>query len=176
MKANPLALLMVTLLTLCLGQFAWAQSGREGEEEWPLITELTWMDRNHLTQQRQFVDDLAGSELGRPVRGNKSDLELLQRIVNEGLIGRTETQDLQALGAVLGDVYVNEYELEWRAYEDEKGRSRAVCVPNSGNCLFPVTMLSRRIAAGLTPDVNEVYNKGVDLIKPYLPERPFDGR
>lgn len=134
------------------------------------------MDRSHLAKQRKVIDDLARSEFGRPVRGDKSDLELLQRFVNRGVIPSNEIQDLQALGAVLGDVYVKEYELEWRSYEDEKGFSRAVCVADSRNCLFPITMLSRRITAGLLPDVKDVYNKGVEAIKPYLPKRPFDGR
>lgn len=141
---------------------------------WPQIQPLSWMDENHLAQQKQFVDNLARAELGRPVRGNKSDLDLLQRIVDRGLIERTATQNLQALGAVLGDVYVAEFDvLEWRAYEDEKGRSRAVCVRDTGNCLFPITMLSRRLEAGLKPDVELVYNTGVGAIKPYLPKLPF---
>lgn len=151
-------------------------SAQYDKPDWPRITELSWMDRSHLEQQRQVIKDIAGTEFGRPVRGNKSDLELLQRIVDRELIPRNETQDLQALGAVLGDVYVKEYDLVWRAYEDEKGYSRAVCVEGSNNCLFPITMLSRRIAAGLVPDVEKVYGKGVELIEPYLPKRPFDGR
>lgn len=164
--------LLTIVLSIGLTHSAWAQD----QEKWPRIKELTWMDRSHLEQQRQLVNELARAEFGRPVRGNKSDLELLQRIVNKGLIPRHETQALQALGAVLGDVYVQEYDLVWRSYEDEKGYSRAVCVEDSNNCLFPITMLSRRIAAGLLPDVNEVYQKGVRLIQPYLPKRPFDGR
>lgn len=172
MRFRPLTLLLVAHFFTSACATAWAQNG-QGDATRPSVDELTWMDQNHLAQQRQFVDDLANSELGRPVRGNKSDLRLLQRIVDGGLVGRNETQNLQALGAVLGDVYISEYALEWRAYEDEYGRSRAVCVPDTINCLFPITMLSRRISAGLQPDVEEVYNKGVQLIKPYLPKRPF---
>jgi hypothetical protein len=171
-KITP-KLFLSAMMGLALAQPLWAQEG----PSWPRVSELTWMDKNHLSQQRQAIEDIAGTEFGRRVRGDKSDLELLQRIVDNRLIRPNEAQQLQALGAVLGDVYVNQYEsLEWRAYEDEKGRSRAVCVVNSKNCVFPITMLSRRISAGLEPHVKEVYNRGVEAIKPYLPKRPFDGR
>lgn len=165
--------IIAILFSIGLAQPLWAQND---EPIWPRIKELSWMDLNHLTKQREIIDSLARSELGRPVRGNKSDLELLQRFVDRGLIPSHEIQDLQALGVILGDVYVQEYQLVWRSYEDEKGYSRAVCVEGTTNCLFPITMLSRRISGGLVPDVDEIYNNAVELIKPYFPERPFDGR
>ncbi len=165
--------ILTIVLGIGLSQPLWAQND---EPVWPRIQELTWMDRNHLTQQRETIDGLARFEFGRPVRGDKSDLRLLQRFVDEKLIDPDEIQKLQALGAVLGDVYVQEYDLVWRSYEDEKGRSRAVCVEGTINCLFPITMLSRRITAGLTPDVGEIYSNGAEIIAPYLPELPFDGR
>jgi hypothetical protein len=167
---------IVWMLVLSAGlvQGAW---GQDTQPVWPSITELTWMDQNHLEQQRQFVDELARSEFGRPVRGNKSDLELLQRIVDEELMPPNETQNLQALGAVLGDLYAQEHGLmDWRVYEDANGRSRAVCVVDTQNCVFPVTMLSRRIAAGLKPDVQKVYQEGLASLQPYLPRQPFSAR
>lgn len=171
MKQNILRLLPFVLLGLSVQ--LWAQTPGE-DVVWPRIQEFTWMDQNYLAKQKQFIDDMVGTEFGRPVRGDKSDLRLLQRIVNRGLIEKTAAENLQALGAVLGDVYVHEFDvLEWRIYEDQKGRSRAVCILDTSNCLFPITMLSRRIEAGLTPDVEAIYDKGVEAITPYLPKTPF---
>jgi hypothetical protein len=172
-RGKPVRFIIAILLIVGLCPPLWAQND---EPAWPRIEELTWMDRNHLAKQREVIDGLARFEFGRPVRGNKSDLRLLQRFVDERLIPRSDIQELQALGAVLGEVYVQEYDLVWRSYEDEKGRSHAVCVENSNNCLFPITMLSRRIVAGLIPDVEKIYNNGIEIITPYLPKRPFDGQ
>lgn len=137
------------------------------------IQELTWIDEKHLERQRKSVDLLTREYFARPIRGEKSDLGLLQRLVDDELIKRTHKQQLQALGVVIGDIYVKELNLEWRVYEDEAGRSRAVCRRRSSDCIFPVTMLSRRIEAGAKPDVQRVYKKGYQLIFETFPRTPY---
>lgn len=173
MIANTPKTLAALLLTASLSLPALAQND---DETLPRTEPLSWMDQNQSAQQRQYVDELARLNFGRPVRGDKSDIRLLQRIINEELIPKDEAENLQAMGPVLGDVYVAEHGLEWRTYVDERGRSRAVCVGQSTNCIFPITMLSRRVAAGLKPDVEMVFNKGLETIAPYMPKRPFDGQ
>ncbi len=137
------------------------------------IQELTWIDEKHLERQRKSVDLLTREYFARPIRGEKSDLGLLQRLVDDELIKRTHKQQLQALGVIIGDIYVKELNLEWRVYEDEAGRSRAVCRRRTNDCIFPVTMLSRRIEAGVKPDVQRVYEKGYNLIFETLPRTPY---
>ncbi len=154
---------------------AWAQIGASEEaDELPRVLELNGLNRRFLEQQRTLADDLVRINLGQRIRTEKADLALLQRLINAEVIDREDKESLQALGVVLGDVYTLERkELEWRVYEDELGKSHAVCIVGTKNCLFPITMLSRRIEAGLTPDVSDVYSKGLDELKPYLPKRPF---
>lgn len=144
-------------------------------EDEPIIKiyELNWTDRNFLKKQKTLIDELGRSHFGTPVRGNITDLVLLQRIINKGLIKSSDIPKLQALGAVLGDVFISEYDLNWRIYEDDVGRSRAICLEDSEYCLFPITMLSRRMQVGLIPDVKKVYRKAIDAISPYLPSKPF---
>lgn len=137
------------------------------------ISELNWMDRSYLSKQKAAIDELGRSNFGTPVRGNITDLQLLQRIINKGLISHSDSQTLQALGAVMGDIFISEHELSWRVYEDDLGRSRAVCVEDSEYCLFPITMLSRRMEVGIIPDVKQIYSKAVDIIHPHLPAKPF---
>ena len=133
------------------------------------------MDRNHLTQQIEKIDDLGRRHFGTPVRGNKTDLELLQRIVDAKLIPEDDTQTQQALGIILGNVMLAEVpQLEWRAYEDQVGRSRALCVRNTRECLFPVTMLSRRMELGLLPSIENIYNHALQRIDHLLPKNPYD--
>ncbi len=138
------------------------------------ISDLGWMDRNHLRRQVDSIDELARSQLGAQVRNSKDDLQLLQRIVNRGLIGKDERLKLQAMGAVLGNLLVQELGLKWMVYEDEMGRSRAVCVEQTEHCLFPVTMLSRRMEVGIMVNVRDIYDNAAEIIAPYLPKQPFD--
>lgn len=140
------------------------------------ISDFAWIDRNHMEQQVKRIDDLARTRVGSQVRGDKTDLETLQRIIDRELIDSNDSLALQALGAVLGNVMISEIDkLEWKIYEDEKGRSRALCVENTQECLFPITMLSRRMAVGLKPDVQRIFNTSLDIIEPHLPEMPYGG-
>ena len=55
------------------------------------------------------------------------------------------------------------------------GRSRALCVKQTSSCLFPVTMLSRRMKVGTKPDVKKIYNEAILLMQKHLPKLPYDG-
>ncbi|WP_317928760.1 DUF3806 domain-containing protein [Halioxenophilus sp. WMMB6] len=143
------------------------------EDKWPQVTDLDWRDLRQHNNQRQYIDEMATSRLGQSLHKTESDLNILQRIVDQKLIEPSDSFNLQALGVVLGDLFVERYNLQWKIYQDEEGRSRATCVPNTSQCLFPVTMLSRRIEVGLHPDVQAIYQESAELIKPYLPKLPY---
>lgn len=139
----------------------------------PRIESLRWVDEGFLERQRKVIDGMTRSEFGVPLRRNRSDLQLLNRIIERELINRFETEKLQAMGVVLGDIYVTELGLQWMMYEDREGISRVVCVPEVKECLFPVTMISKRVALGAKPDVEALYERGRELISPYLPKRAY---
>jgi len=142
----------------------------------PAIRDLNWLNNTFLNKQRNRIDAITRSNFGRPIRKNKSDIIALQRTIDEELIDTEDTETLQALGVVLGDVYINENNIfEWKVYEDGNA-SHAICIKKSEVCLFPITMLSRRIEAGTKPNVDAIYKKGLKLIEPHLPRKPFDGR
>ncbi len=142
-------------------------------EEKVTIEELNWLDNSYLEKQVERIDELGRSEFGTPVRGDKSDLELLQRIIYRGLVPKDDSLRLQALGVVLGNVMVAEFGLEWKKYSDRIGTSRAACIPGTQECVFPVTMLSRRMEVGLMPDVKRIYSEVQEMIKPFQPKLPY---
>lgn len=150
-----------------------AQSRREPV---PDIEDLAWVDNGYLERQRQLIDEISRSEFGRPVRRDLSDLTVLERIIENELVNRTETQTLQAMGVVLGDIYVAELNMQWRVYNDRQGKSRAVCLPDTTHCLFPITMISRRAEAGSRLDVRRIYERGVELMRPYIPKLPYSAK
>jgi Domain of unknown function (DUF3806) len=138
------------------------------------VSDLGWIDKSHQEHQVKRIDELARAELGRQVRNNKDDLDLLQRIIHKGLIPKDDRLRLQAMGVVLGNVMAQEFGMVWQVYEDKLGRSRALCVEETQHCLFPITMLSRRMEVGLLPNVKEIYDYCYEEIKPYLKRNPYE--
>ena len=145
------------------------------EEAFPKVLELNWLNEQFLIKQRKRVETLSRSKLGTPLQTGEQNLPILQRIINESLIEPEDTEALQALGVVLGDAYDAKHrDLEWRVYHDELGKSHAICVINTKHCLFPITMLSRRISAGISPNVDKIFNENFNLLKPHLSRLPFE--
>lgn len=138
------------------------------------VSDLGWIDKSHHEHQVKRIDELARAELGRQVRNTKDDLDLLQRIIHKGLVAKDDRLRLQAMGVVLGNVMAQEFGMVWQVYEDRLGRSRALCVEDTQHCLFPITMLSRRMEVGLLPDVKEIYDYCHEEIKPYLKRNPYE--
>jgi hypothetical protein len=175
--AKPLNLSAVWLLAVLIPGIALADSYTAAvSNETFKIDELGWGDHTYLEKQVARIDKLARTELGTQVRQDLSDLDLLQRIVDRSLIDQDDTATLQAMGAVLGNVMTTDIPaLEWKVYEDELGRSRALCAKGTHECLFPITMLSRRMEVGLKPDVDKVYEDAIALMAAHLPQYPYGG-
>jgi len=162
----------ILLTSVLLSSLAMAQFREEG----PRINDLGLNDQNFLERQREKIDRIARLQLGSQLRGDLRDLTVLQQIIDRKLIPTTNTEDLQALGAVLGEVMRADVpSLEWKIYEDKIGRSRALCARGTQECLFPITMLSRRIEVGLQPNVRTVYEEALTIMDPYVTQIPYGG-
>lgn len=166
-------LLIVFISLVCDASFAQSTRTKESTQNAPVLEELRWVDNGYLERQRNMIDEIGRSEFGTRVRKDISDLRLLQRIVDAGLINQTQKQQQQAMGVVLGDIYVSELGLEWRVYKDELGKSRAVCLPKTTHCLFPITMISKRASLGVKPDIRALYEKGISFIADHIPKTPY---
>ena len=168
---------ILALTLCCISMPIFAQTDfrmSEDDTPFPRVREINWLNSSYLEKQRRRIDNLARSDIGRQLHGNISDMATLQRIIDRELIANDEKEMLQALGVALGDIYVAENkDLHWMVYEDEEGPSHAVCVENTKECIFAVTMLSRRMAVGVRPKVQEIYDKGLNLVKPYFEQLPF---
>jgi hypothetical protein len=163
-------------LTLLLLACTLALSGPSALGQTPPVRtySLSAIDRDFMETQRESVDALARTHLGRQIRGDKeNDLTVLQQLLDQRLVTAEQVLLLQAMGIVLGDLLSEELKMPWVIYEDKLGRSRALRLGLSDNYLFPVTMISRRAQAGAAVDVRAVYAKAVAAMAPYLPEKPF---
>jgi hypothetical protein len=125
------------------------------------ISPLAAHDERQLREQRAKVDELARRHVGTPLTGGASpdDLRILQEILDEQVLSRDQTWELQALGVALGDVMAEQLGLTWVVVEDRLGRSRALRFRESENLVFPVTMISKRVEGNVRFRVIELYEK-----------------
>jgi len=84
-----------------------------------------------------------------------------------------QTQALQGMGMIMGDLLAAEFGLDWVIYEDQVGRTRALRYRETDNYLFPVTMISRRREVGNLTPVVEIYDKAAATISDAIPPLPF---
>jgi hypothetical protein len=70
----------------------------------------------------------------------------------------SQTYELQSMGIVLGDAFVQELGMEWVIVQDTYGRDPAVRLPRTSIIIFPLTMISKRIEKGEQVDVFDLFN------------------
>lgn len=138
------------------------------------ISPLNPIDREYMASQRQRITELTLRYYGGLCCRSEAELIYLQRLLDDGRVGREEREALQAMGVLLGDLLASELDLDWVVYEDAKGRSRALRLGNTENYLFPITMISRRREAGDTTPVTEVYAAAVAAMETARPPLPFE--
>ena len=138
------------------------------------IGELSYLDKQYMQQQRDSLEELSRRHLGRQFNGNRdNDLELLQRLLDQGLVKNSQTEALQAMGIVMGDLLAQDLGLDWVVYEDKKGRSRALRYKQTDKFLFPVTMIARRREADNREPVEEIYQRAAQSMRAAIPPLPF---
>jgi len=97
--------------------------------------------------------------LGSRLTGSRSDLLLIQRLLDAGTVEREATYTLQALGLAFGKVFIEENAgYDWWMVEDEFGRDPAIRYKNSSLLAYPRTMLSKRIEDGESVNVTELFD------------------
>lgn len=130
------------------------------------ITALTEADQQRLRDQRAVVEKyLDNDDARQKYKAAAGKLGTIRAILQAGIFKRDQSYELQCLGVVLGDVFVQELGMEWIIVADEDGRDPAVRMPNTTIILYPLTMISKRVERGERVDAFELYNGVVDYVE-----------
>jgi len=122
-------------------------------------SEPTPADLARLAERRAFIENyLADDALRESCGTTTGKLSILRTLLEAQAFGPAQTWELQSMGVVLGDAFVQELGLRWIMVEDEYGRDPALSVPGKSVLLFPLTMISKRVEAGRAVDVLELFN------------------
>lgn len=119
---------------------------------------LTDVDLKRLEEQRAVVTRYLDEDGLEKYQTAPGKLGTLRALLNAELFSPEQTYELQSMGIVLGDVFVQEMGFHWIIVEDETGRDPAIKFQDTSVILFPLTMISKRIERGETVDVFDVYN------------------
>jgi hypothetical protein len=137
--------IMTALLSIGIPGSLFSQSHRGAMPE-PKFTELTREDSARLEQQRAVVLAAAKQRYGTPtLTRTKSDLPVLQHLIDDGVFNKSETYQLQSLGVAFGDVLASELPLRWVMVTDEFGRDPTLRFKKTTLQINALTMISKRV-------------------------------
>jgi len=112
----------------------------------PKFTELSAEDTARLEQQRAVVLAAARERYGTPaLTRTRSDLPVLQRLIDERVFNKAQTYELQCLGVALGDVLASELPLRWVMVTDEFGTDPTLLFKQMTLQVNALTIISKRI-------------------------------
>src|SRR5438094_971513 len=88
----------------------------------PVFRPLNQSDVNRLNEQRRVVAEaLSRLQPGATLHGDRSDLPLLQELIDKHVFASNQTYELQCIGVAFGDVLAKELGLHWAIVTDEYG-------------------------------------------------------
>jgi len=119
----------------------------------------TESDVTDIAQACVHASNVIEEALGSRLSGTRSDLQLIQRLLDKGIIEPEATYTLQALGVAFGNAFVHEHsDYDWWMVEDEYGRDPAIRYQKTTLLAFPRTMISKRVEDGETVDVADLFD------------------
>jgi hypothetical protein len=125
----------------------------------PKIEPPTEKDIENIAMGVVHAGQVIEQALEEDLDGTHQDLELIQRVLDQGLVEPEATYTLQAFGLAFGRVFLNEFpDYDWWMVEDEHGRDPAIRYKETSLLVFPMTMISKRIEDGEPFDVPELFD------------------
>lgn len=130
-----------------------AQSAHDANPR-PKFTELSQEDSRRLDKQRAIVLAAARQKYGTAtLTRTKSDLPILQRLIDDRMFKESKTYELQSLGVVFGDVLASELPLRWVMITDEYGTDPTLRFKDTDINVNALTMISKRVEGHEPVDV-----------------------
>ena len=129
------------------------------------VSLLTPADQERLATQRAVVEHYLADEQSRAnYQTVPGKLGTLRALLDQNVFKPNQTYELQCMGIVLGDAFVQHLGMEWIMVQDEFGSDPAVRVPGTTVILFPLTMISKRVERGEAVDVFDLFNGVADQV------------
>jgi hypothetical protein len=131
------------------------------------FTSLSSDEVARLDEQRGFVSTLlANSFPTLHLTRTKSDIAILQKIIDSKVIKKEETWKLQSLGVVFGDALASSVEgLAWCEVTDEYGTDPTLRYRQTTLQINALTMISKRVEEGKEVDLQDMADWVAEFIQ-----------
>jgi len=124
----------------------------------PTIQRMSPEEERQLAKHRSFVESLVPEEaISGSYATAAGKLDVLHAVLDAGFFGLRKRQELDSIGVVLGDAFVQELGMEWVMAEDPGGRDPAIVLPGTSVVLYPLTMIRHRVESRERNDIREVF-------------------
>jgi len=150
--------MLTATLTVGLLGLVFGQSNRNPTPE-PKFSELSKDDCARLERQRAVVAAAARRSGTASLTGTKSDLPVLQRLIDDKVFKKSQTYELQCLGVAFGDVLTSELPLRWVMVTDEYGTDPTLRFKKTTIQINALTMISKRVEREEHVDVAELLRR-----------------
>jgi len=159
----------VVLLALtcgCLGCHRGEAPAPEGKKMEETILPATDADRARIANHEAAVLKLLRARYGAvQLRRVEADLDLLQRLSDDGVLRAGQDTELEAVGVVFGQVLVAGTQLRWITVEWDGERTLALQYPNTTVIVFPQSMIAKRVDGGERVNFRSLYRGVVDQVE-----------
>ncbi len=126
-----------------------------------VYSELTEKDKERLEQSRKFVRDTIKLNFPQEhLKGDITDIDLLQKLVNKKVFSQKQTYKLQSLGVAFGDILCNELDAKWIMVRDEYGYEPTVSIREINGykvTINALTVISKRVEENREVDLKSLY-------------------
>ena len=124
------------------------------------FTELSREDNARLEQQRTVVLAAAKHRYGTvALTRTKTDLIILQKLIDEKVFNKSQSYELQCLGVAFGDVLASELPLRWVMVTDEFGTDPTLRFRQMTVQVNALTLISKRVERGEPVSVQWLLDK-----------------
>jgi len=115
-------------------------------------------DIAQIAAQWAVIEHYLSAESKETYKTSAGKLGLLRALLTAKVFKKEQTYELQCMGIIFGDLFVQEMGMEWIIVEDEYGRDPALRIPRTETIIYPLTMISKRVERGEEVDVFELFN------------------
>jgi hypothetical protein len=117
-------------------------------------------DLQRLGEQLAVAQALATKQgAGAVLNGSRRDLDVIQSILDAGILGPEDTYELQSLGVAFGSSLIEAFPgLDWAIIDDEYGRDPTIRYTATSVAINVLTMISKRVEDGEHVDVHVLFN------------------
>ncbi len=154
------------IIALCLALFSGPAPAQDHlDPDKPQIMEFRDADKRYVENAVTRISDMTARFYGSALKGEpEKDVRLIQRLLDDERITSNQLLLLQSAGIALGVALANDRRLRWIRYSDKQGTSRALLIKETGDIVFPATIISRRFKVGLDVNVRRLYDKTASFV------------